>query len=84
MCAILGRKRPSRRGTVNVISNDVFEYRVLVQYHLGVPSLLRSIDESFRDRLTPVDACAEDVEEEGFQPVCFGHGGSCEAQGTAS
>jgi len=51
-----------------------------MQYHLGVPGLLRSIDEGFRDRLAPVDACAKDVEEEGFEPVCFGHDGSCEAQ----
>ena len=47
----------------------------VLSYHLGVPSLFCSIGEGFRDRLTPVDACAEDVEEDGFQLVRFGHDG---------
>ena len=81
MCAILGRKRPSRRGTVDVISDDVPRDHVVIQYHLRVPSLFCSIDEGFRDRFTPVDACAEDIEEEGFELVRFGHDGSCGARG---
>jgi hypothetical protein len=44
-------------------------------YHRAVASLFRSIDQCFRDSLTPVDASAEDVEEERFELVCFGHGG---------
>lgn len=81
MCAILGRKRPSRRGTVWTWSAGTLVRIILpMQYHLSIPGLLRSIDESFRDCLTPIDACAKDVEEEGFQPVCFGHKAFCGAQ----
>jgi hypothetical protein len=39
--------------------------------------LFRSIDERFCYRLTPINTCAEDVEEEGFQPVRFGHVDVC-------
>ena len=52
---------------------------LVMQYHLGISRLFRSIDEGLRDRLTPVDACAEDVEEESFQLVCFSHDDSCGA-----
>ena len=46
---------------------------IVMQYHLGISRFFRSIDQGFRNRLTPVDACAEDVEEESFELVCFGH-----------
>ena len=54
---------------------------LVMQYHLGVTSLFRSIDESFRNRLTPVDTRAEDVEEESFELACFGHDGVYTLQG---
>ena len=57
---------------------------LVMQYHLGISRLFRSIDEGLRDRLTPVDACAEDVEEESFQLVCFGHDGAITVQGRRS
>jgi hypothetical protein len=83
MCAILGRKRPSRRGTVNVVSMTFVVILLVMQsnYHLSITSLFRSIDEGFCNRLTPVDASAEDVEEESFELVCFGHCGVCTVQG---
>lgn len=51
------------------------------QYHLLISNLFRSIDEGFRAGFTPVDACAEDVEEESFELVEFGHDGVCTLQG---
>jgi hypothetical protein len=46
-------------------------------YHRGVSGLFCCVDECFCNRLPPVDACAEDVEEEGFELVCFGHSVWC-------
>jgi hypothetical protein len=64
-----------------MISNIVYSNGVVVQYHLGVPSLFRCIDEGFRDGLAPIDACAKDVKEESFQPVRFGHVDVCRVSG---
>jgi hypothetical protein len=57
---------------------------LVTQYQLGISSLFRSIDKGFRDRFTPVDACTEDVEEESFELVDFGHDGICTVQGKSS
>jgi hypothetical protein len=37
-----------------------------------------------RHGLTPVDACAEDVEEESFELVHFGHSAVCTVRGRRS
>lgn len=54
---------------VDVVSSVICRNAIDVTYHFGVSCLFRSIDEGFCDRLAPVDACAEDVEEESFELV---------------
>lgn len=36
------------------------------RYHRGISGLFCGLYQSFCDCLSPIDACAEDVEEEGF------------------